>query len=147
MPTFKFVIRDKQKSWQVEKDQKECPVFNRKIGDSIDGGFLGLNGYELSITGGSDKDGFPMRSDVDGIVKKKILITKGVGFRGMKRVKKKHFEIDGMRKRKLVRGNAISADTIQINCKITKAGEKPIGEIFDGGKESEEKKDETENKK
>ena len=34
MPNFKFVISDKQKSWQIEKDQKECPTIDKKIGET-----------------------------------------------------------------------------------------------------------------
>ena len=43
----------------------------KKIGDSVDGMFVGdgdqtLSGYKLQITGGSDVTGRPMRPDLDG---------------------------------------------------------------------------------
>ena len=38
-----------------------------KIMEKIDGNTLGLSGYELQITGGSDKSGFPMRRDIEGV--------------------------------------------------------------------------------
>jgi small subunit ribosomal protein S6e len=106
MPVFKFVISQGKKSYQVEKDQGDCPVIGKKIGDSISGGFLGLEGYDLIITGGHDKDGFPMRKDIEGVSRKKIILTKGDGFSGRLRRKKKLTKSrGGLRKRKMLRGN------------------------------------------
>ncbi len=126
MPNFKFVISDGKKSYQVEKDQKDCPVFGKKIDEIIQGDFLGLEGYELVITGGSDKDGFPMRKDVEGIVRKKIITSGGVGFDP---------QVNGLRRRKMIRGNTIAADVAQINCKVSKKGAKLLDEIL-GKKEA-----------
>ncbi|MEM1989198.1 MAG: S6e family ribosomal protein, partial [Candidatus Bathyarchaeia archaeon] len=80
----------------------------------IDGTILGMPGVRLIITGGSDKDGFPMRPDVHGGVKTRILLSDGPGF--MPKDK-------GERRRKIVRGNMITEDTLQINMKILE-GEK-----------------------
>ncbi|MBI4171050.1 MAG: 30S ribosomal protein S6e [Candidatus Aenigmarchaeota archaeon] len=132
MAVFKFVISDKKSSVQVEKDQKDAPVFSKKIGEKMSGDFLGLIGYELEITGGSDKDGFPMRKDVEGQVRKKQILIKGIGF---------HADKEGMRKRRIVRGNTIGADIAQINCKVVKAGEKTVHELL-GIKPKEPKKKE-----
>jgi len=60
----------------------------------------------LKITGGTDKDGIPMRWDIQGTAKKKALLTKGVGFRS---------KVDGERRRKLVRGRVVGDDTMQVN--------------------------------
>ncbi len=117
MVKFKVVISDPKqgKSMQKEVDSSEVTVFKRKkIGDKVDGKTLGLEGYELEITGGSDSSGFPMRNDVEGIARKRVLIVSGVGLR--KKTRK------GMRKRKLVRGNSISLNIAQINTKIIKYG-------------------------
>lgn len=130
MATFKLVISHGGRSYQVEKDQKDCPVLEKKIGDTISGHFIGLEGYELEITGGSDKDGFPMRKDVEGIVRKNIIITRGIGFRT---------SIKGLRKRRLLRGNAIATDISQINCKVVKTGDKSLEEIFGKKEEVKEK--------
>lgn len=133
MPNFKFVISDGNKSYQVEKDQKDSPVMGKKIGENIPGDFLGLEGYELAISGGSDKDGFPMRNDVEGTTRKRVVLEGGVGFKP---------DVDGLRRRKMVRGNIIAGDITQINCKVTKKGAKPLDEIL-GKKEAspeEEKK-------
>ncbi|NIM47533.1 MAG: 30S ribosomal protein S6e, partial [Candidatus Aenigmarchaeota archaeon] len=61
---FKIVISEpkSRKAWQIEKD---APSFiGKKIGDKFDGSLIGLSGFTLQITGGSDKDGFPMRPDL-----------------------------------------------------------------------------------
>ena len=128
---FKFVISDGKKSYQVEKDQRDAPIMGKKMGDTVDAGFLGMDGYELQITGGSDKDGFPMRRDIEGQLRKRFLITQGVGF---------HTNVGGLRRRKMLRGNTIADDIAQINCKVVKKGEKPLEELF--GKKTEEKAEE-----
>ena len=127
MASFKFVINDGKKSYQIEKDQKDAPVLGKKMGDTLDGSFLGMDGYELQITGGSDKDGFPMRNDIEGQLRKRFLITKGIGF---------HTDVEGLRRRKMLRGNTIADDISQINCKVTKKGSKLLDEMFPGKKEA-----------
>ena len=59
------------------------------------------------MTGGSDKSGTPMRKDVHGGVKKYILLSKGTGMRSNQ---------EGIRKRKLVRGNIVTEEIYQLNC-------------------------------
>ncbi len=139
MAVFKFVISEKQKSYQVEKEQNLCPVMGKKIGETFSADFLGMNGYELAITGGSDKDGFPMRKDIEGTGRKRLIVKKGIGFSGEKKIGKKHLKIEGMRKKKSLRGGIISADVTQINCKVTKPGEKPLEELL--GKKEEKKEE------
>ncbi len=128
--SFKFVISDGKKSYQVEKDQRDAPILGKKLGETISGSFLGLDDYELLITGGSDKDGFPMRNDIEGQLRKRFLITKGIGF---------HTKVEGLRRRKMLRGNTIADDIAQINCKVVKAGSRPLDEIF--GKKVEAKEE------
>ncbi|MBI5061193.1 MAG: 30S ribosomal protein S6e [Candidatus Aenigmarchaeota archaeon] len=131
MPVFKFVVSSGKKSYQVEKEQSECPVLGKKIGDTISGDFLGLDGYELAITGGHDKDGFPMHKDIVGVMRKFLLVKKGFGFSGRLKRKKKRTKVrGGLRKKKLFHGNTIDNIVSQINCKIIKAGEKGIDEVL-----------------
>ncbi len=113
---------------ELEKD-KEVNIVGKKIGDELDGNLVGAAGYTLQLTGGSDGSGFPMRVDVYGAVKKTILSTEGTGF---------HAKRKGERKRVYVRGNTYSADIVQVNAKVTKAGATPLEQLF--GKK-EEKKD------
>lgn len=132
MPNFKLVISDKKQSYQIEKDQSDCPLLGKKIGESFGADFLGLAGYELTITGGSDKDGFPMRKDIEGMTRKGIVLKPGIGFHGVK----------GSRRRKTLRGNTISTDIVQINCKVSKQGTEPLDKLLGKKEEPAEKKDE-----
>ena len=133
MTVFKFVIGHKGKSYQIEKDQKDSPVLRKKIGETIQGDFLNLHGYELQITGGSDKDGFPMRKDIDSAMRRKILTGKCIGFNAGKK---------GLHRRRTLRGNTISEDIAQINCKVVKEGQASLEDTL-GKKEApaEEKKE------
>ena len=64
---------------------------------------LNFSGVEFGITGGSDSDGFPMRKDLPGTQKRKLLLTKGVGFKGKLRGKR----FGGLRVKKTVAGNTV----------------------------------------
>ncbi len=138
---FKIVISEpkSRKAWQIEKDVPS--LIGKKIGDKFDGSLIGLTGFTLQITGGSDKDGFPMRPDLEGAVRKKALLTRGIGFRGFKKIKKKKYKRKGMRKRKYIRGNTISENIIQVNCKVLE-GEGNIPMILGIKPKEEEKKEE-----
>jgi small subunit ribosomal protein S6e len=130
MANFQFIVSDptKRKAYKVEVDQdKAVGIVGKIIGEKFNGDILGLSGYELQITGGTDKDGFPMHPQVHGPGRKKILLSNRPGF---------HPLIKGQRKRKMVRGSTISADIIQVNCKITKAGTTSLDSLFK--KESKE---------
>jgi len=109
MASFKVVVADpktgKSQSMEV-KDQQAQPLLGLRIGEELDGSLLGLTG-KVKISGGSDKAGFPMRSDVMGGVKKYVLMTRGIGFRKNAG--------EGQKKRKLVRGNTITDEIYQIN--------------------------------
>ena len=135
MANFKFVISepDTRKSAQLEVDQtKVVGLIGKKIGDEFNGDLIGLSGYSLKITGGSDKDGFPMHTSVKGPGRKRILLSSSPGF---------HPKIKGQRKRKTVRGDTISDAIAQINVKIVKKGEKPL-EVLVPMKVKEKKKEE-----
>lgn len=139
MPEFKLTINDVKtgKSFQKTITGAESDVFKgRKIKDKVAGDGFGLKGYELEITGGSDKAGFAMRYDLEGMGRKKPLLTKGPCV---------HIKRKGMKKRKTVIGNNLSHNITQINVKITKYGTKSINEIFGVKEESkaEEKTPET----
>lgn len=133
MPEFKLTISSKDKSYSKSI---ETGIFKgKKIGDIIPGDFLELIGYELKITGGSDSSGFPMRSDLKIIGRKKILIVKGIGIRKNRK---------GIKRRKTVVGHQISLRTKQINLKVVKEGSKKIGEILvktDAPKQEEKPKE------
>ncbi|MGB9684240.1 MAG: 30S ribosomal protein S6e [Candidatus Bathyarchaeales archaeon] len=118
MAKFKVIVSDSEdgtsKTVELE-DARAAPLIGKKIGDVIDGAVLGLSGFKVQITGGSDKDGFPMRPNVHGGVRRDVVLSGGVGFNPKK---------EGERRRKRVRGNVITDEIVQINMKIV---EKPKG--------------------
>ncbi|MDK2790762.1 MAG: small subunit ribosomal protein S6e [Methanothermococcus sp.] len=121
MAKFKVVVSDPKeaKSYQFEIDDNT--LIGKKIGDEISGSIVGLEGYKLKITGGADKCGFAMRHDVHGSMKLRVLLSKGPGYKQKDK---------GIRRRKSVRGNVISADIVQVNTKVVEYGEKPISELI-----------------
>jgi len=130
---MKVVISQGKQSYQVELKNPEL-LFGKRIGDSFKGtifGIPGLEDYEFLITGGSTKDGFPMKKGLHGTVKKRLLLSKGVGYKP-KGSKKK------VRKKKMVRGEVIADDIAQVNTKVIKEGAKKLEEIF--GEKKEETK-------
>ncbi len=124
MANFTIVMSEPEtrKSYQTQVEQdKAISLLGKRIGDEITGDLFGLSGYTLKITGGSDKDGFPMHPSVQGQGRKRALLTAPPGF---------HPKLKGERRRKTVRGNTISTDIMQINCKVIKKGDKPLEETF-----------------
>lgn len=133
MAEFKLVISDPKarKAYQIEiKSPDADRLIGKKIGDIIKGELINIPGFEFRITGGSDKQGFPMRADVHGTKRVRILLSGGPGIK----IKRK-----GERRRKSIRGNQIAEDIAQINLKVVKEGEKRLGVVL--GKESEEEKE------
>ena len=121
---MKIVFSDKKtgKTAQMEvpKDM-EATLLGKKIGDVLDGFSVGLEGFKLQVTGLSDTSGTPSRMGVEGTRKARLLLSGGAGIKYSKH---------GFRARKLIRGNQISADTMQINTFITEYGAKPLTELF-----------------
>ena len=95
----------------------------RSIGETVEGGAVGLSGYELEVTGGSDTAGRPMREDVSGTGTAAVLLEGGVGFEPT---------VDGERKRVTVRGAEISDETRQINAKIVTRGDESVEDLLGG---------------
>ncbi|HWG91050.1 MAG TPA: 30S ribosomal protein S6e [Candidatus Thermoplasmatota archaeon] len=102
-------------------------LVRKKIGDEVDGMFFGLPGYKVKITGGSDKEGFPMRREVHGSVRKQLLVSDSVGFHPK--------SYPGERRKRSLRGNEISQDIVQINAKVTQVGPKAIPDLIGAKKE------------
>ncbi len=133
MVEFKVVVNDVQtgKSYNIPVSGHHAnSLIGKKINDEVDGIFVSLPGYKLQITGGTDKDGFPMRHDVPGSTRRRLLLSRGLGF--------KPTEL-GKRKKTSVRGNTINQDIVQVNMKVMKPGAKPIDEIIKGEGKAETK--------
>ena len=103
-------------SQRVEiEDTQLRPLVGTRIGQTIDGSVAGMQGYKLKFTGGTDKDGIPMRPDVHGSAKAHIVLSGGVGYKPKN---------DGEQKRKVVRGNTVSTETTFLNFSIAEAPKK-----------------------
>lgn len=131
--TYKAVVNDVKtgKSYNVSVTGHHATSLDGKcIGDVIDGVFVGLPGYKVKITGGSDRTGTPMRADMPGKKRRQLLLADGLGF---------HEKYPGERKRVAARGTAISSEIVQINMIITEYGSKPIADCFaaDGAEKKE----------
>lgn len=117
------------RSKSVELDDAKASAFaNRKIGEQIDGAALEMPGYKLKLTGGSDTSGFPMERSIDGSAKRQVL--KLVAISGKRK---------GQHRRSTVRGNTVTADTVQVNLSILEYGDRSIDEIMGPPKAKEEK--------
>jgi small subunit ribosomal protein S6e len=119
MAKFKVIVSDPEEGTSkiVELEEaRAAPFIGRKIGESVDGAVVDLPAHKLRITGGSDRDGVPMRPNVHGGVRRNVVLSGGVGF---------HSHSKGERRRKAVRGNIVTDEIVQINTKITEKPKKP----------------------
>lgn len=85
---MKFVVSTKSgKAYSATSDQET--FIGKKIGDIVKLDGLGLTGFEAKITGGSDKDGFPMYPTLSGAGRKKIFTANSLGFKATRKGEKK----------------------------------------------------------
>ncbi|MEM2142685.1 MAG: 30S ribosomal protein S6e [Candidatus Thorarchaeota archaeon] len=121
---FKLVISDPEtgKAIQYELDEaKTNALIGKSVGDVFEGDLVGLPGYKLKITGGTDKSGFPIRPDVHGGGKKRVLIR---GPPGLRKVEK------GGARRKTVRGRELTQFIAQVNIRVEQKGNVPLDELI-----------------
>lgn len=118
MASFKLTVSDSRgRSTTKElKDADAGPLLGLQLGGEADAALVGLAG-RLRLTGGSDRSGVPMRSDLHGSARKYVLLSRGVGLAKAEA---------GQRVRKLIRGNTVSEEIYQINCRFD--GELPAPE-------------------
>ena len=129
MVDFKLVLSDAKDghAYNVSVSGGSANAFiGKRVGDEVDGSPVGLGGYRMKISGGSDRNGNPMRADLPGMARKRLLLSGGIGF---------HPRLEGERRRKMVRGNEITPDFVQVNAAVTAYGEKPLAEYFKKGDE------------
>ena len=139
MAEFKVVISNPKSGLSAQRDAKEDAaraLIGLKIGEKVSGDSIGLPGFEFQLTGGSDYCGFPMRKDIPGVGRKRILAVSGVGFRKAGA---------GIRQRKSVCGNTVHERIAQVNLKVVKEGKENI--FADAEKKASENKAAKEAKK
>jgi len=138
---MKIVFGDPKSKFVFQKEveaSKESQLLGKKIGDKVEGSIIGLEGYELTITGGTDKAGFPMRKDIVGVHKILAFLSGGTGIRKVTK---------GSREKRNVVGNTISETIAQVNAKITKEGAKSVADCgFVPASEEDRKKKKDEKK-
>ena len=112
MAKFQLIVSDPasktSKAASLEGTKAQA-LIGKSIGEEIDGKLLGLGNVKLRITGGTDKDGVPMRFDIQGSARKRAMLSGGVGYKPT---------ADGERQRRLVRGRTVSEETLQVNSVI-----------------------------
>jgi small subunit ribosomal protein S6e len=124
MVEFKVVVSDPKtgRAYNVDASGGAAgAIVGKSIGDEVDAGSLGLAGYKIKITGGSDRTGTTAKKGIPGAGRKKLLLAGGIGF---------HPNMDGERRRKTVRASEITQDFVQINAQVTAYGEKTLDELF-----------------
>jgi small subunit ribosomal protein S6e len=100
-------------SQRVELDDQQLrALYGTRIGQVVEGAVAGMQGYKIKLTGGTDKDGIPMRPDVHGSAKARVILSGGVGYKPKDK---------GEKKRKVVRGNIVSTETTFLNFTIVEA--------------------------
>jgi small subunit ribosomal protein S6e len=118
MAKFKVIVSDPMSGASKVLELEEArasPFIGKKLGETLDGAVVDLPAHKIQLMGGSDKDGVPMRSNVHGGVRRAVVLSSGAGFKAKEK---------GQRKRKVVRGDIITDEIVQINAKIV---ERPAG--------------------
>ncbi|KIX02138.1 40S ribosomal protein S6-B [Rhinocladiella mackenziei CBS 650.93] len=114
-----------QKLVEVEDDRKLRVFMEKRMGNEVPGDSLGdeWKGYIFRITGGNDKQGFPMKQGVMLPTRVKLLLSDGHSCYRPRRT--------GERKRKSVRGCIVGQDLSVLALSIVKQGEGDIPGLTD----------------
>jgi ribosomal protein S6E (S10) len=115
-----------QKLIEIDDEKKLQNLYERRMSQEIDGGILGdeWKGYVMRISGGNDKQGFPMMQGVLTNTRVRLLLSKGSCHYRPRR--------KGERKRASVRGCIVSHDLSVLNLVITKKGDAEVAGVTDG---------------
>mmetsp|Transcript_9847 Transcript_9847/g.17976 ORF Transcript_9847/g.17976 Transcript_9847/m.17976 type:complete len:250 (-) Transcript_9847:137-886(-) len=114
-----------QKVIEVEDEKKLRMFWDKRISQEVEGEVLGpeFNGYIFKITGGNDKQGFPMMQGVLLNTRTRLLLKKGSKCYRPRKA--------GERKRKSVRGCIVSHDLSVLNLSIVKKGDADVEGLTD----------------
>jgi len=114
-----------QKLIEINDELKVRPFYEKRMGQEVDGDTLGdeFKGYVLRITGGNDKQGFPMKQGVLTNGRVRLLLSKG---HSCYRPRRK-----GERQRKSVRGCIVDGNLAVLAMAIVKKGEAEIPGLTD----------------
>jgi len=114
-----------QKLIEINDELKVRPFYEKRMGQEVDGDTLGdeFKGYKLRITGGNDKQGFPMKQGVLTNQRVRLLLSKGHSCYRPRRT--------GERKRKSVRGCIVDGNLAVLAMAIVKKGDAEIPGLTD----------------
>jgi len=114
-----------QKLIEINDELKVRPFYEKRMGQEVDGDTLGdeFKGYVLRITGGNDKQGFPMKQGILTNQRVRLLLNKD---HSCYRPRRK-----GERKRKSVRGCIVDGNLSVLAMAIVKKGEAEIPGLTD----------------
>jgi small subunit ribosomal protein S6e len=109
-----------QKLIEIEDERKLRVFMERRMGHEVLGDSVGdeFKGYVLRITGGNDKQGFPMKQGVMHPTRVRLLLGEGHSCYRPRRT--------GERKRKSVRGCIVGMDLSVLALSIVKKGDNDI---------------------
>ncbi|SBT01097.1 40S ribosomal protein S6, putative [Plasmodium malariae] len=118
-------LNNVQKSIEIDDEKKLLPFMEKRIGNVVPGDSIGEEflGYIFRITGGNDKQGFPMMQGVLTNNRVRLLFKKGMK---CYRPRKK-----GEKKRKSVRGCIVGQDLSALNLTLVKKGTNEIPGLTD----------------
>jgi len=114
-----------QKLIEILDEHKLRIFYEKRMGAEVEVDTLGdeWKGYVLRITGGNDKQGFPMKQGVLSNVRVRLLLSKGHSCYRPRRT--------GERKRKSVRGCIVDANLSVLALTVVKKGEAEIPGLTD----------------
>merc|ERR1719326_739280 len=118
-------VTGKVKVIEIDDDKKLLPFFEKRMGAEISGDSLGdeFKGYIFKITGGNDKQGFPMLQGVLTNQRVRLLFKDGMKTFRLRR--------KGSRKRKSVRGCIVGPDLSVLCLSVLKKGDNEIPGLTD----------------
>ena len=114
-----------QKLIEIEDERKLRVFMDRRMGHEVPGDSVGpeFKGYVFKITGGNDKQGFPMKQGVMHPTRVRLLLADGHSCYRARRT--------GERKRKSVRGCIVAADLAVLALSIVKQGDAELPGLTD----------------
>merc|ERR1712137_541030 len=117
-----------QKCVDIDDDKKLLPFFDKRMAQEVAGDALGdeFKGYRFRITGGNDKQGFPMMQGVLCADRVRLLLKKGSKCYRQRRT--------GEMKRKSVRGCIVAHDLSVLNLVVVSKGPAEIPGLTDESK-------------
>jgi len=120
-----FPVSGAQKSIEIDDEQKLRAFYDKRISQEVAGEALGelYKGYIFKITGGNDKQGFPMKQGVLTNTRVRLLMGKDTSCYRPRR--------SGERRRKSVRGCIIGSDIGVLSLVIVKKGEEELPGLTD----------------